>query len=575
MDKTSSGELAGIGDLLGRAWQIYKGRMWTLMAVGVAAVLLPILSLAVSLGLGYVVWQAMPDFKAVILVVSMLLALVGAVWLGNWGMSAFLTAVADEQCGIKEAFRQARPKILAHVWLGVLSGLIVTGAHLLLVIPGVIFAVWFFFAPFVFIEEDVRGMDALLKSKAYVRGRWFGVCVRLIAIWCFSVLVASMPIAGQVLALFLIPFSFIYTFLLYKDLKALVGDMAFEPATRAKVGVLATGAVGYVLPVVIVFAFMGSMLFMPFSLLKAKVMGGESSFPLVGDASFPPGPGVTITPVASTRSGAVMGTHSRADKQTPGKEGQEKVATFKEGKPVQAREVAEAAPGALKRPGVSEGEKTLATGLVGPQVDRSKIEKATAPQSGGMLPSQDTKASDRVGPEDAKKHQADVEKYAKAIQTNPKDALAFHNRAVAYCRLGSYRQAVDDFTNAIQLDPRNATLYYNRAIAYGALGKPKEAVEDGAKAIALNAKDANAYMNRGIDYIALGDGDGDRAVKDLNRAIEFNAQDASAYYARGVAYHKIGAKELALKDFEKAAQMGYKRAEQFLNSQGAAAIASR
>ncbi|MGD8758080.1 MAG: tetratricopeptide repeat protein [Deltaproteobacteria bacterium] len=572
MDKTSSGELAGIGDLLGRTWQIYKERMWTLMAVGVAAVLLPILSLAVCLGLGYVVWQAMPDFKAVILVVSMLLALVGAVWLGNWGMSAFLTAIADGECGIKEAFRQARPKILAHVWLGVLSGLIVTGAHLLLVIPGVIFAVWFFFAPFVFIDEDVRGMNALLKSKAYVRGRWFGVCVRLVAIWFVSVLVASIPIAGQLLALFLIPFSFIYTFLLYKDLKALVGNMALEPATKAKIGVLATGTVGYVLPVVIVFVFMGSMLFMPFSLLKAKVTG-ESPFPLVSDGSFNPGPVVPITPVASMRSDPGMEPHSRADMGTPGKASQEKVATFQDGKAVLAKDLAKPAPGALKRPGGSEGEKTLATEVAGTEVDRSKTEKATERQSGVVALSQDTKAAGKLRPEDIQKHKTEVEKYTKAIQANPKDVLAYHNRAVAYCRLGSHGQAVDDFTNAIKLDPKNAILYYNRAIAYGALGKPEQAIDDGTKAIALNTKDANAYINRGIDYIALGDGD--RAVKDLNRAIEFNAQDASAYYARGVAYYRIESKELALKDFKKAAQMGYKPAGQFLKSQGAVAIASR
>jgi tetratricopeptide (TPR) repeat protein len=259
--------------------------------------------------------------------------------------------------------------------------------------------------------------------------------------------------------------------------------------------------------------------------------------------------------------------------RTPGKASQEKVTTFKDGKAVQAKEVAKPAPGALKSPGASEGEKTLATALAEPQVDRSKTEKATAPQSGGMLPPQDRKAAGALRPEDAKKHRADVEKYTKAIQANGKDALAYHNRAVAYCRLGSYGQAVRDFTDAIKLDPKNAALYYNRAIAYGALGKSKQAIDDGTKAIALNTKDAKAYMNRGIDYIALGDGD--RAVKDFNTALEFNAQDASAYYARGVAYHKIGAKELAFKDFKKAAQMGYKPAGQYLKSQGAVAIASR
>jgi tetratricopeptide (TPR) repeat protein len=259
--------------------------------------------------------------------------------------------------------------------------------------------------------------------------------------------------------------------------------------------------------------------------------------------------------------------------QTPGKASREKVTPFKDGKAVLAKDVAKPAPAALKRPGGSEGEKTLATQLVGPQVDRSKTEKATAPQSGVLALSHDTKATAELSTQDTEKLRADVEKHTKAIQANPKDALAYHHRAVAHCRLGSYGQAVRDFTDAIKLDPKNAALHYNRAIAYGALGKSKDAIDDGTKAIALNTKDAKAYMNRGIDYMALGDGD--RAVKDLSRAIEFNAQDASAYYARGVAYHKIGSKALALKDFNKAAQMGYKPAGQYLKSQGPTAIASR
>lgn len=554
MDKTSSGELAGIGDLLGRAWAIYKERMWTLMAVGCAAVILPLVSLAAPLGLGYVIWPSVPDLKAPIMVVSLLLALGGAVWSGNWGMSAFLTAVVDEQCGVKEAFRQGRPKTLAHAWLGALTGLIVTGAYLLLAIPGVIFTVWFFFAPFVFIEEDVRGMNALLKSKEYVRGRWFGVCVRLIAIWVILALISSIPVAGQVLALFLIPFGFIYTFLMYKDLKTLTGDRAFQPARRVKIGVLATGTAGYVLPVVFVFAFMGSMLFMPFSMLKAKVTG-ESPFPMVRDEAFGPGPGVQINPVASTRSAPTMGTNVQ-DRKT-----------------AQAREAAKPAQGALKRPGASKGEKALAADVVRPRVDRPEGETATAPQPGQIALSQEVKAGEGLRPEDAIKHRAAVKEYTKAIQSNPKDGLAYHNRAVAYFRLGKYQQAVHDFTDAIKLDPKNATVYYNRAIAYGALGKSKQAIEDGTKAIELKAKDANAYMNRGIDYMALGDGD--RAVKDLNTAIEFSPQDASAYYARGVAYYKLGSKKLALKDFKKAAEMGYKHAEQYLKSQESRAIASR
>ena len=122
-------------------------------------------------------------------------------------------------------------------------------------------------------DEDVRGMDALLKSKEYVRGRWFGVCLRLIAIWLISASVSAIPIIGQVLALFLIPFSFIYAFLVYQDLKTTRGDISFQPGRKEKVSIIATGTFGYLMPALIVFVFMGSMIFTPFSMLKAKMTG--------------------------------------------------------------------------------------------------------------------------------------------------------------------------------------------------------------------------------------------------------------------------------------------------------------
>ena len=74
MDKTSSGELAGIGDLLTSAWEIYKGRMLTLILVGLATAVLPIVSFAPLFALGFVISQFMPDFKIVIVVISTLLA---------------------------------------------------------------------------------------------------------------------------------------------------------------------------------------------------------------------------------------------------------------------------------------------------------------------------------------------------------------------------------------------------------------------------------------------------------------------------------------------------------------------
>ncbi|MBN1843128.1 MAG: tetratricopeptide repeat protein [Deltaproteobacteria bacterium] len=651
MDKISSGRLAGIGDLLGRTWTIYRKRMWTLIGLGLVTVLLTILSLVPPFGLGFLLWQYMPDYKNVIMLASILLATGSAVWVANWGMSAFLLGVVNERCGIKEALEKAKPKTLAHMWLGLLTGLILTGAHILLLIPGIIFAIWFFFAPFVFIEDDARGMNALLKSKAYVQGRWFAVFWRLVAIWLLTVLVAAIPIAGQVLALFFVPFSFVYTFLVYQDLKALRGSFVFKPSKKEKASIIATGAFGCVMPVVLVFAFMGSMCLMPFSVLTAKVTG-QSPFPTAMQELKNQGPGMGTAGLTVTRGAIRTDTDVNEQiqvLQATGKEwmkrsqaafklGQIKdkkaieplikalandehwtvrqnaarsltalgarqavphliralesdknvfvrtsaakalgklgdksavaaltkalkdegvVTTFKDGKGVEVKEAANAAQQALKLLGVQAGQRSIGTKGLASAAPGPKEEKKKEAEAG-------IDTAKNSPEEKAKEHRKTIKACNKAIEMEPKDSLAYHNRAVAHLELGNYQQAIDDFTKALEFDPNNATLYYNRAIAYGLFNKHKQAIEDGIKAVELDPNNANAYINRGIDYIALDNCD--RAVDDFTKAIKFNTKDASVYYARGVAYHRLGSQKQALKDFNKAAQLGSKMAQQYLKS---------
>ncbi len=538
-EKNTSGELAGIGELLRKSWEVYRGRMKTLIPAGLAAVLLPVLSLVPPVGLGLLASQYMPQFQMIIMAASILLGVAGMVWVGNWGVSAFLTAIVDQKCGIKEAFLKAKPKVMAHIWLGILTGLILTGAHLLLVIPGIIFAVWFFFAPFVFIEENLRGMDALLKSKEYVRGRWLGVGLRLLAVWCLSVLVSCIPFVGQLLALFLVPFSFVYTFLVYKDLKTLKGDVSFRPSRKEKAGIIATSAVGIVAPALIVFAFMGSMALMPFSMLKAKVTG-ESPFAAVTKTERFQGvttktPAVKVRPVVSS-----VGTQAGPGSWSP--KNQSKDGTT----------------AAQDQPKDKKAEKPSP----GPLVASSTPAKKKAPAKSLSLVAKPR--SSLLSGKESKKYRDLIKVCDKAIKIQPADSLSYHNRAVAHFKLGNHLEAVKDFTKAIELNPKDAKAYYNRAIAYGWLNKHKDAIEDGIKALELNPKDASAFINRGIDYIALGKYD--EALGDFDKAIKLNVQDASVYYARGVAYHKQGEEEKALKDFQNAAKMGSTQAKQYLES---------
>jgi Flp pilus assembly protein TadD len=62
--------------------------------------------------------------------------------------------------------------------------------------------------------------------------------------------------------------------------------------------------------------------------------------------------------------------------------------------------------------------------------------------------------------------------------------------------LGNYYQAISDFNKALELNPKGAMIYLGRGIAYNNWGNHQQAINDCNKAIELNPKYAEAYNNR-------------------------------------------------------------------------------
>ena len=58
--------------------------------------------------------------------------------------------------------------------------------------------------------------------------------------------------------------------------------------------------------------------------------------------------------------------------------------------------------------------------------------------------------------------------FSEAIRLNPKDAVAYNNRGVAYYAKSDLDRAIADFNEAIRLDPKDAIAYNNRGAARGA-----------------------------------------------------------------------------------------------------------
>ncbi len=71
-----------------------------------------------------------------------------------------------------------------------------------------------------------------------------------------------------------------------------------------------------------------------------------------------------------------------------------------------------------------------------------------------------------------------ITEFNEAIRLNPKDSLAYYNRATAYRNLGEYRFAIQDYDQVLGLNPRDALAYDSRADAYLDLGEYHLAIQE-------------------------------------------------------------------------------------------------
>jgi tetratricopeptide (TPR) repeat protein len=56
--------------------------------------------------------------------------------------------------------------------------------------------------------------------------------------------------------------------------------------------------------------------------------------------------------------------------------------------------------------------------------------------------------------------------FNKALEINPRFAMAYNNRGLAYMEKGQYDNAIADFNKALQINPMLALAYGNRGRAY-------------------------------------------------------------------------------------------------------------
>ncbi|MEK7618789.1 MAG: hypothetical protein AAB416_00935 [Patescibacteria group bacterium] len=85
----------------------------------------------------------------------------------------------DEDATVSDALKRTGKLFVPVAWASILASLTITAGFILLIVPGMIFSVWYFFPLFVLVSENVWGSSALRRSHSLVRGRFWPSAVRI------------------------------------------------------------------------------------------------------------------------------------------------------------------------------------------------------------------------------------------------------------------------------------------------------------------------------------------------------------------------------------------------------------
>lgn len=124
------------------------------------------------------------------IVVISLAQLIISFWVSAAAILSVEKVLAGGDLSVKEVFSSSWNLLFKFSILDIVVGLIVGVGFVLLIIPGVLFFVWFYFAGFELITKGTGVLESMGNSKRLVQGKFWKVFGRVFAIALFSTLAA-------------------------------------------------------------------------------------------------------------------------------------------------------------------------------------------------------------------------------------------------------------------------------------------------------------------------------------------------------------------------------------------------
>lgn len=290
----------GVLSLLKKVARRYKERFLVLVGISILPTLFV---MALLWGIEHL------SSNSVVVVVISLIGSILSLVISLWGTTALTYAVVNSGSGILDSYRSSWKKIASYWYVSFLISFIVVGGSLFLIIPGIIFSVWFMFSMFILFKEDLKGMEALQKSRWYVSGNWWDIVWKqfagnLIMVLAFA-LVASIPaipaylIGGRaafdvvirILGVFFAPLTLLYSYTIYEALQKAKSGLEFEKKGKGPlvIGILGTvlGLVGAIILAVFLSGVVGKSMGDAKSKAKdARIMADMSQLRAVAERGY-------------------------------------------------------------------------------------------------------------------------------------------------------------------------------------------------------------------------------------------------------------------------------------------------
>jgi len=256
-EEFETGDLMSVSELLSETWSLFRTRSSTFIRLMLLCPLFVAAALGVSYGTGYLFALLTPEKAFDIQFSGKVLGAFITAYLLSWWAAAVIKASSNNNLTAGDSLQMTKPLAGAFLWLAVIASFVVTGGSFLFVVPGVIMSVWFALSWPILVRENVRGLDAMIKSREYVRGHWGEVFWRLAVVWLLPTAVVAIERLALVLYLLYLPFAVAYTYMIYKDLRQIKGPVKAKTGKDAYYLYVAVGAVGVLAPA----AILASMLY--------------------------------------------------------------------------------------------------------------------------------------------------------------------------------------------------------------------------------------------------------------------------------------------------------------------------